>query len=288
VTIRKAIIPAAGWGTRFLPATKAVPKEMLPLVDKPMIQYVVEEAVASGITEIIIVIAHGKDALEHHFDTSFELELFLKQKGETGLLEEVQRISRLCGFCYIRQEEQLGLGHAVLIAKELIGDEPFAVLLPDDIIVSEVPALRQLLNVYQRYKSSVIAVERVARENIKSYGIIEPLEIGERVCQVIGAVEKPEPEDAPSNLAIVGRYILTPDIFRMLEAIPPGKGGEVQLSESLGVLSRHQPVYACEFEGVRYDAGTPLGLIKASVALALARPDMGAELKGYLKTIDLS
>ena len=286
--IRKAVVTAAGWGTRFLPATKAQPKEMLPLVDKPMIQYVIEEAVASGIKHIIIVTALGKRAIEDHFDRSVELELALKKKGDGELLKKVQRISELADICYIRQKEQLGLGHAILVTKDLIGDEPFAIFLPDDIIEAKVPAMKQMIEVYNRYQHSVIAVEPVAKEDTKAYGIIKPKQVEDRVYQVLSLVEKPEPQDAPSNLAIVGRYILTPEIFGMLEKTAPGKGGEIQLTDGLRLLLEKQPIYAYQFEGIRYDTGSPLGFLKASVEFALRRPDIGHNFKEYLRHLKLS
>lgn len=285
--VRKAVITAAGLGTRFLPATKAQPKEMLPLVDRPLIQYAVEEAAASGIEQIVIVTRLSKRGVEDHFKRSFELEYALKQRGELGLLAEVRRISELADICYVRQTRQLGLGHAILMAKDFVGDEPFAILLPDDIIEAEVPAMRQMMEVYHRYKGSVVAVERVAKENLGSYGIIKPKQIDERVYQVLSLVEKPEPEQAPSNLGIVGRYILTPEIFSVLQRTPLGKGGEIQLTDALQLLLQQQAVYACEFEGRRHDAGTPLGFMKASVELALRRPDIGEALRHYLRGLGL-
>jgi len=280
--IRKAVIPAAGWGTRFLPTTKAIPKEMLPLVDKPLIQYIVEEAVASGIEHIIIVTSSGKSAMEEHFDRSVELENVLERKGEKGMLGEVRRIAGLANICYVRQKEQSGLGHAILTAREIVGDEPFAVFLPDDIFDAPVPLIMQMLEVYRHYGGSVIAVRRVAREETKRYGIIKQREIGDRVHQVLDMAEKPEPEEAPSDLAILGRYILTPQIFDALSLTPPGKGGEIQLTDGLALLLKQQAVYGYEFEGTYYDAGKPLGLLKASVALALKHPEMGAEFREYL------
>ncbi|MCL5959022.1 MAG: UTP--glucose-1-phosphate uridylyltransferase GalU [Chloroflexi bacterium] len=284
--IRKAVFPAAGLGTRFLPATKAQPKEMLPVVDKPIIQYAVEEAVASGIQEVIIVTGRGKRAIEDHFDISFELEHFLHKKGDEDMLREVREISELATVYYIRQKEPLGLGHAVLTAKPLVGDEPFAVILSDDIIDGEVPCLRQLIEVYERYKCSVLAVEHVPKEQTKSYGIIEPRPLDTRLYQVLGVVEKPKPEDAPSDLGIVGRYILTPEIFELLEETPAGKGGEIQLTDAIQRLLLRQAVYAYKFEGKRYDTGSPLGFLKATVEFALKRPDLGAEFKDYLLKID--
>jgi UTP--glucose-1-phosphate uridylyltransferase len=283
--IRKAVIPAAGWGTRFLPATKALPKEMLPLVDKPLIQYIVEEATSSGIEQIIIITSSGKSAIEDHFDRSCELEYTLEQKGEKRLLGEVRRIADLANICFIRQREQLGLGHAILSAKEIVGDEPFAVFLPDDIFEAEVPLLKQMLEVYQRHKGSVIAVWRVTEEDTKRYGIIKPKQIAERVYQVLDLVEKPEPGDAPSDLAILGRYILTPDIFEALRVTPPGKGNEIQLTDGLALLLKQQAIYGYEFEGTYYDAGKTLGLLKASVALALRHPEIGADFREYLKKL---
>lgn len=283
--IRKAIVTAAGWGTRFLPATKAQPKEMLPLVDKPIIQYVVEEAVASGIEQIIIVTAGGKRAIEDHFDRSFELEAALEKKGDKDLLDRVRRISELADICYLRQKEQLGLGHAVLTPKDLIGDEAFAVILPDDIIESATPCLKQMIDVYDRFRCSVVATERVEPSEIEKYGIVEPRLIEERVYQILNVVEKPSPDTAPSNLGIVGRYILTPQIFEVLENTAAGKGGEIQLTDGIQNLLQRQAVYAYEFEGIRYDAGTPLGFLKASVEIAIRRPDIGDALRRHLTSI---
>jgi UTP--glucose-1-phosphate uridylyltransferase len=281
--IRKAVITAGGWGTRFLPITKSQPKEMLPLVNKPLIQYAVEEALSSGIEQIIIVTALGKNAIEDYFDRSFELEYFLAQKGETRLLQEMRELSGLINVCYIRQKEQLGLGHAVLATRDIIADEPFAVLLPDDIIESKVPVLKQMLEVYEQYKTSVVAVERINSEDAIEYGVIEPKEISRHTYQVLSLVEKPEPVEAPSNLSIVGRYILTPQIFDALKVTRPGKNREIQLTDALQLLLKQQAIYACEFEGVRYDTGTPLGWLKATVAFALKHPDLGQELKKYLR-----
>ncbi len=286
--IRKAVVTAAGWGTRFLPATKAQPKEMLPLVDKPMIQYVIEEAVASGIKHIIIVTALGKRAIEDHFDRSVELEQALRKRGDGDLLKKVRHTSELADICYIRQKEQLGLGHAILITKDLIGNEPFAIFLPDDIIEAKVPAMKQMLEVYDRYKSSVIAVQQVAPEETRAYGIISPKQLDKRVYQVLDLVEKPEPKDAPSNLGIVGRYILTPEIFDTLEKTTPGKGGEIQLTDGLRLLLKQQPIHAHQFEGIRYDTGTPLGFLKASVEFALKRPDIGEKFREYLRQLKQS
>ncbi len=283
--IRKAVITAAGWGTRFLPITRSQPKEMLPVVDKPLIQYSVEEAINSGIEQIIIVTALGKQAIEDYFDRSFELEYFLEQKGETKLLQEMQELSNLVDICYIRQKEQLGLGHAILTARSMVADEPFAVLLPDNIIDSKVPVLKQMIEVYEQYKANVVAVEPVSRQDTTKHGIIEPRRISERIYQVLSLAEKPEPEEALSNLGLVGRYILMPQIFDALEVAPLGKGQEIQLTDALQLLLKQQAIYACEFEGVRYDAGIPLGWLKATIAFALKRPDIEQELREYLRQI---
>jgi len=285
--IRKAVFPAAGLGTRFLPATKAQPKEMLPLVDKPIIQYVVEEAVESGLDQIIIVTGRGKRAIEDHFDISFELEHVLAQKGDEETLRAVRRISDLATIYYIRQKEPLGLGHAVAVTRELVGDEPFAVLLSDDLIVHDVPCLRQMIDVYERYQCSVVAVERIPRDRISGYGVIAGRPIEERIYRLDDVVEKPAPEEAPSDLAIVGRYILTPEIFDALAKVKPGKGGEIQLTDALRRLLKHQVIYAYEFQGIRYDAGTTLGFLKAAVEFALRRPDIGEEFRTYLRSLNL-
>ena len=283
--VRKAVITAAGWGTRFLPITKAQPKEMLPLVNRPLIQYAVEEAINSGIEQIVVITALGKQAIEDYFDRSFELEYFLEQKGETNLLKEIRELSSLVDICYIRQKEQLGLGHAILTAKEIVGKDPFAVLLPDDIIDSRVPALKQMLEVYEKYQASVIAVERVSKQDTVKYGIIEPEKVADRIHRVLGLVEKPEPAQAPSDLGVVGRYILTPEVFDALKITPPGKNGEIQLTDALQLLLKQQAMYACEFEGVRYDTGTPLGWLKATLAFALKQPDIGPEIREYLRQL---
>jgi len=283
--VRKAVITAAGWGTRFLPVTRSQPKEMLPLVDKPLIQYAVEEAIKSGIEQVIMVTAMGKRAIEDYFDRSLELEYFLERKGETELLRKMLEISSLMDICYVRQKEQLGLGHAILMVKDVVGNEPFAVMLPDDIIDNDIPGLKQMIEVYEKYGSGVIAVERVSDEDTGKYGIIEPKQADERVYQVMSLVEKPEPSQAPSNLGIVGRYILTPRIFDILKFTPPGKNGEIQLTDALNLLLKEQQLFACELEGTRYDAGTPLGWLKANVALALKRDDIGLEFKDYLKKL---
>ena len=280
--VRKAVITAAGWGTRFLPITKAQPKEMLPLVTKPLIQYSVEEAINSGIEQIVVITALGKRAIEDYFDRSFELEYFLEQKGETSLLKEIRELSSLADICYIRQKEQLGLGHAILTAKDIIGKEPFAVLLPDDIIDSKVPVLKQMIEVYEQYKTNVIAVERIASKDTVKYGIIEPKKVSGHIYQVLSLIEKPEPAQASSNLGVVGKYILMPEIFDALEITPPGKNQEIQLTDALQLLLKQQTIYAYEFEGVRYDTGTPLGWLKATLAFALRHPDIGQELREYL------
>jgi UTP--glucose-1-phosphate uridylyltransferase len=281
--VRKAVITAGGWGTRFLPVTRSQPKEMLPLINKPLIHYAVEEAINSGIEQVILVTALGKNAIEDYFDRSFELEYFLGQRGETELLEEIRKISNMVNICYIRQKEQLGLGHAILATADVVGREPFAVLLPDDIIDSRVPALKQLLTVYERYQTNVVAVERVSEQDTVKYGIVEPKKISERLHQVLSLVEKPEPSDAPSNLGIVGRYILMPEVFDTLKVTRPGKKGEVQVTDALQLLLREQKIIACEFEGVRYDTGTPQGWLEATIALALNHPDLGPQLKEYLR-----
>ncbi len=284
--IRKAVFPAAGLGTRFLPATKAQPKEMLPIVDKPIIQYGVEEAVSSGLDEIIIVTGRNKRAIEDHFDISFELEYFLQKKGDMELLKEVREISELATVYYIRQKEPLGLGHAILVTKEIVKDEPFAVVLSDDLIVSEIPCLKQMINIYERYKCSVIAVQRVPEEEVKNYGIIAGRELENGLYQITDLIEKPTLEEAPSNLAIVGRYILTPEIFNMLEKVKPGRGGEIQLTDGLRLLLEKEAIYAYEFKGKRYDTGNKLGFLIASVELALNREDIGKVFKEYLRNIN--
>jgi len=281
--VRKAVITAAGWGTRFLPVTRSQPKEMMPLVDRPLIQYAVEEAIKSGIEQVIMVTAMGKRAIEDYFDRSLELEYFLERKGETELLRKMLEISSLTDICYVRQKEQLGLGHAILMVKDIVGNEPFAVMLPDDIIDNDVPGLKQMLGVYKKYGSGVIAVTQVSDVEINKYGIIEPNQVEKKVYQVMSLVEKPEPSKAPSRLGIVGRYILPPRIFDILKYTPAGKNGEIQLTDALGLLLKEQKIFACELEGTRYDAGTPLGWLKANVALALKRDDIGLEFKEYLK-----
>ena len=283
--IRKAVITAAGWGTRFLPVTRSQPKEMLPLVDKPLIQYAVEEAVKSGIEQVIMVTAMGKRAIEDYFDRSLELESFLEQKGEGELLRKMLEISSLTDICYVRQKEPLGLGHAILTAKDIVGNEPFAVILPDDIIDADVPGVKQMIDAYERYGSGVVAVEQVNEEDTRKYGIIEPKQVDERIYQVLSLVEKPEPSKAPSRLGIVGRYILPPQIFDILKHTPTGKNGEIQITDALGLLLKEQEFFAFEFEGARYDAGSPLGWLKANVALALKHEEISPEFKDYLKKL---
>ena len=291
--VRKAVFPAAGWGTRFLPATKAQPKEMLPLVDKPVIQYGIEEAIAAGIEQIIIVTSSQKRAIEDHFDINLELEQHLEQRGEIEKLRQIRAISDLAQISYVRQKEQLGLGHAVLVAKELVGHEPFAVILSDDVVVGPQPCIGQLLHAYNQVHSSIVAVMEVPQEETARYGVIG----GERVTghaadprlyKVNALVEKPEPKEAPSNLAIIGRYILTPKIFDKLEQTPRGAKGEIQLTDAIEALMQEQDVYGYAFEGVRYDAGTTMGWLEASVQLALTRPDIGGEFRRYLRGLDLS
>jgi UTP--glucose-1-phosphate uridylyltransferase len=290
--VRKAVFPAAGLGTRFLPATKAQPKEMLPIVDKPIIQYGVEEALHSGIQNIIIVTGRGKTAIEDHFDVSFELEYLLESRHKKDLLAIVHGISDMINVSYVRQKEALGLGHAVLRAMELVGEEPFSVVLADDLIEAETPCLRQLLDVYSFFCSPVLAVMEVPPENISAYGCIdaEPVRHNgspDRVYRIRDLVEKPKPSEAPSNLAIIGRYVLTHEIFDSLQAIDPGSGGEIQLTDALRHLLRSRPVYAYRFEGTRYDAGDKLGFLKATVEFALRRHDLGGPFREYLKALKL-
>jgi UTP--glucose-1-phosphate uridylyltransferase len=286
-TITKAVFPAAGLGTRFLPATKASPKEMLPLVDKPLIQYVVEEAVASGIDEVVLVTGRGKRAIEDHFDLAFELEEDLKAKGKHKLLSEVQRIANLVTFCYIRQKKALGLGHAVLTTKRVVGDEAFAVLLGDDIVDATVPVLKQMMDIYARYPYTILAIQKVPKSQTRNYGIIDAKKIEDGVYLVKDMVEKPSPDDAPSNLAIIGRYILTPEIFDALENTKPGKGGEIQLTDGLKLLMEKQPIYAYEFKGIRHDAGDKLGFLKATVEFGLKNKEFGSEFRNYLQKLKL-
>jgi UTP--glucose-1-phosphate uridylyltransferase len=287
--IRKAVFPAAGLGTRFLPATKAQPKEMLPLVDKPLIQYGVEEALAAGCDQIIIVTGRGKQAIEDHFDVSYELEKMLEERGKTDLLGIVRAISDMIHVAYVRQKEALGLGHAVLMARELVGDEPFAVLLADDIIDAPTPCLKQMIGVYEDTGSSVIATQEVPGPAISSYGVLDAAptdgRFAGRAYEVRNLVEKPKPEEAPSNLAIIGRYILTPRIFDVLERTPTGRGGELQLTDGLRLLLQSEKIYGYRFEGTRYDTGDKLGFLKATVEFALQRDDLGADFRRYLEAV---
>jgi UTP--glucose-1-phosphate uridylyltransferase len=291
--VRKAVFPAAGWGTRFLPATKAQPKEMLPLVDKPVIQYAVEEAVAAGIEQVIIVTSSQKRAIEDHFDTSYELERLLEEKGDIQMLRQIRHISDLAQVTYVRQKEQLGLGHAVLVAKEVVGHEPFAVILSDDVVVGDRPCIGQLIQAYDETHGSVVAVMEVPKEETQRYGVIagEPVADGGRnrgrLHRVTRLVEKPRPDEAPSNLAIIGRYVLTPKIFDKLEQTQRGAGGEIQLTDAIEALMEEQAVYGYEFEGIRYDAGTTMGWLKASVELALERPELAPEFRRYLQSLEL-
>ncbi|HSB72686.1 MAG TPA: UTP--glucose-1-phosphate uridylyltransferase GalU [Candidatus Methylomirabilis sp.] len=289
MTIRKAVFPAAGLGTRFLPATKAQPKEMLPIVDKPTIQYVMEEAVASGIQDIIVVTGRGKNAIEDHFDRSIELELMLARKGRPDLLEVVRRVSELVRVCYVRQGEPLGLGHAVLAAKELVGDEPFAVLLGDDILTDTTPALQQMIEVHEKHRCSVMCVKRVPKADVSRYGVIKGRKVDEHLYHIMDMVEKPEVGRAPSDLAVIGRYILTPDVFPLLEKTAEDRTGEIQLTNALkGLLKgRRNMIYALEFQGHWHDAGTVLGFLKTTVEFALLRPDVAPGFKEFLRGLDL-
>jgi UTP--glucose-1-phosphate uridylyltransferase len=289
-SVRKAVFPVAGLGTRFLPATKAQPKEMLPLVDKPIIQYGVEEAVASGIDNIILVTGRGKNAIEDHFDVSVELESFLEARGKRDQLDEVRKISNMINFAYVRQGEPLGLGHAVLVARELVGVEPFAVILGDDVIDADPPAMRQLIDVFERVGGPVLAVERVPLDEVSSYGVIDvdvSARLGDGVYQVRDLVEKPPRDEAPSNLAIIGRYVLTPDIFPALAATKSDRTGEIQLTNGLRALLKSRPIYACEVKGVRHDTGNKLGFLKAVVYFALRRPDLAEKFAAYLVSLNI-
>ncbi len=281
--ITKAVIPVAGFGTRFLPATKAQPKEMLPLVDKPLIQYIVEEAAKSGIEDIILITGQNKRAIEDHFDNNFELEYRLEKAGKSKELEEIRAISNLARFVYVRQKNPQGLGHAILCAKDVVGDEPFAVLLGDDIIASKVPVLKQMKKVYEKYEDAVIGVYKVNKEATEKYGIIDGKYIEENIYQIMDIVEKPKPEEAPSNLAVTGRYILPSRIFAILAKTKPGKGGEIQLTDAIKTLSQDKPLYACKYEGRYYDCGNKLEYVKATVDFALKRKDLGLEIKKFLK-----
>ena len=282
--VRKAIIPAAGLGTRFLPATKSQPKEMLPIVDKPTLQYIIEEAIESGIEEILIVTGRSKKSIEDHFDRSVELELELEQKGKNEMLKMVQDISNMVNIHYIRQKEPKGLGHAIYCAKSFIGNEPFAVLLGDDIVDAKVPCLKQLINTYDEYKTTVLGVQEVAKEDTDKYGILDVKHIEDRVYKVKDMVEKPSVEEAPSNIAILGRYIITPEIFNILENQEPGKGGEIQLTDALQTLATKEAIYAYNFEGRRYDVGDKLGFLEATVDFALKRPELRDGFMEFLRS----
>jgi UTP--glucose-1-phosphate uridylyltransferase len=285
VLVRKAVIPAAGLGTRFLPATKASPKEMLPLVDKPLIQYAVEEAVASGIEDIIIITGRGKRAIEDHFDRSFELEENLKITGKTQLLKDIQNISRLANFCYVRQPEALGLGHAVLCAQHLIGNEPFAVILGDEVIDAKTPALAQLIQMFDAGNGAVLGIQKVRQEDVSHYGIVDTQRIADNLHRIVDLVEKPAPAQAPSRYAIIGRYVLSPEIFPILERTAPGKNREIQLTDALRQLVQETPSYAREIVGQRYDAGDKLGFLQATVEFALKNQALGRPFSAYLKQV---
>lgn len=283
--VRKAIIPAAGLGTRFLPATKAQPKEMLPIVDTPTIQFIVEEAIASGIEDILIITGRGKRAIEDHFDRSLELEEELKKKGQEDLLAQVRRIADLANIHYIRQKEAKGLGHAIYCAKTFIGNEPFAVLLGDDVVDAQTPCLKQMMNVYDEYHTSILGVQLVADEDVSKYGIVAGKQVDDRIFKVKTLIEKPDKDKAPSNIAILGRYIITPTIFNFLEKAKPGKNGEIQLTDSLCELAKVEPMYAYDFIGRRYDVGNKLGFLQATVEFALKREDLKTEFEAYLRDL---
>ncbi len=285
--VKKAAFPAAGLGTRFLPATKAQPKEMLPLVDKPLIQYGVEEALAAGIDNIIIITGRGKNAIEDHFDVSPELEHILEQRGETELLKIVKDISEMINLAYVRQKEALGIGHALLTAQELIGDQTFACFLGDDIIDSEVPCMRQLLNVYYERQHPVLAIEEVSPNDVSSYGIIAGKEIADGLYEITDMIEKPSREQAPTNLAIIGRYVLTPDLFDCLKNVTKDSKGEIQITNGLKLLLKQRPIFGYKFRGTRYDAGNKLGFLKATVEFALKRKDLGDAFRRYLISLKL-
>ena len=283
--VRKAVIPAAGLGTRFLPATKAQPKEMLPIVDKPTLQYIIEEAVDSGIEEILIITGRNKSSIENHFDKSVELEMELERSGKLELLEEIRRISDMVNIHYVRQKEPRGLGHAIHCAKSFIANEPFAVLLGDDIVFNEKPCLKQMIEIYDEYKTTILGVQEVVEADVSNYGIIDGKHIEDRIYKVKDLVEKPTIESAPSNIAILGRYIINPAIFECLELTQPGKNGEIQLTDALKLLVEREAMYAYIFEGKRYDVGNKLGFLEATVEFALRREDIGAEFRSYLKRI---
>jgi len=282
-TVRKAVITAAGWGTRFLPLTKSQPKEMLPLLNKPLIQYSVEEAAACGVDLVIIVTSLGKKPMEDYFDRALELEQTLERQGKTQQAEEIRRLSGLADICYIRQKEQLGLGHAVLTAKNVVGDEPFILFLPDDIFEHGELVLKRMLGLHESHRGSVISVREVAEAEVGRYGIINPRKVADRVYQVLDLTEKPRVGEAPSRLAIMGRYILTPEIFAAIENTPPGRNGEIQITDALKLLNQKQPIHAYQFEGELYDAGTLMGWLKTIVALGLKDSSIGPELRAYLR-----
>jgi UTP--glucose-1-phosphate uridylyltransferase len=281
--VKKAVFPVAGLGTRFLPATKSSPKEMLPLIDKPLVHYVVEEAVASGIEQVLFVTGRGKRALEDYFDIAFELEAILHDKGKDTELSQVRKIAEMVKMFYVRQKQAMGLGHAILCAREFVGNEPFAVLLGDDIIDTDRPCLSQLLDVYHKYQGTVLALEQVPMENISSYGCVRANQITETAFEVLDMVEKPKQEDAPSNLAIIGRYVLTPAIFPILEKQEPGKGGEIQLTDAVRKLLTEEAVYGCRFDGTRYDCGDKFGFLKATVDMALKRKEFNGKFTSFLR-----
>lgn len=285
--IRKAVFPAAGLGTRFLPATKASPKEMLPLVDKPLIQYSVEEAVASGIESILIITGRDKSAIENHFDMSFELEDLLNRKGKKDVLEQVRAISNIARINYTRQKQALGLGHAIYQAKDFVGDEPFAALLADDLVEAEKPALLQMIEVFEKYQAPVIATMPVEGEAISRFGVIDAEEVEPNVYKIRDMIEKPALRDAPSDLAIIGRYIFTPDVFQAIEQTLPGAGGEIQITDAMRILLKTRPMYAVKLQGVRHDAGDKLGFLIATVQYALKRDDLGSDFREYLKSLIL-
>jgi UTP--glucose-1-phosphate uridylyltransferase len=285
--VRKAVFPAAGLGTRFLPATKAFPKEMLPLVDKPLIQYVVEETIASGIESILIVTGRGKNAIEDHFDVSLEMETLLRERGKNDLLQQVRAVSELAHINYVRQGEILGIGHAILRAREFVGDEPFALMLSDEIVDAEEPPLKQMIDVHEKFDAPVLCVTRVEGEAISRYGVVEVEDVTSNILKVKGIVEKPPAAQAPSNLAIVGRYIFTPDIFGELEKVSPGIGGEIQAADAMQMLLEKRPFYAIRLEGKRYDAGNKLEYLRATIELALKRSDLAPGLVKYLRSLKL-
>lgn len=287
LTVTKAVIPAAGHGTRFLPATKAIPKEMLPLVDKPLIQYIVEEAAAAEIRNVIVVSGRGKRAIEDHFDVSYELEDMLKQANKTSLLQEIRHISELANFCYVRQRHMRGLGDAILCAQHLVGREPFAVMLGDEIIDADEPAISQLIELYERFKAPIIGVQEVEPDEVSNYGIVASKPIGDGLFQIVDLIEKPLPAEAPSRLAVIGRYILTPDVFTALEKTPSGKNQEVQLTDALRTVAKQTPMYACMIKGHRYDAGDKYGFLKATVQFGLKNPEFGERFAQYLKRLSL-